>query len=351
MAASNRALVAPEPTLPGVCAVVGIDIAKLKFDVCCLNLQGARPQHGTFTSDDEGHARFIKWVDRVAGGQSVHFCMEETGIYGRALATFLHQSGHRVSLVNPALIKSFGASLNVRTKTDSVDAQLIAHYTAERVPPPWKPLEPQHQALRAAARRRQQLMEMLIAESNHLEACLCPAVRSSIEVQIAHLKSLITAEDERMAAIIAGDALLARAAQLLRTIPGIGRISAQRLLAELPPLDGFESARQLCAYAGLTPRQHESGKSVHGRSRLCKQGRSGLRATLFMPAMSLLTTRSGPLKEFADRLLKSGKEKLCVIGALTRKLMSLAFAILRSGTPCDPGYRNPATRQSGRQTG
>src|SRR5687768_7050352 len=107
------------------------------------------------------------------------------------------------------------------------------------------------------------------------------------------------AEMERLAA---ADAVLARNRGLLDSIPGIGPLSAHLLLAELPALDSFESARQLCAYAGLTPREKQSGSSLKGRSRLCKQGRSGLRSLLFLPAMSILATKAGPLKTFAQRL-------------------------------------------------
>lgn len=122
------------------------------------------------------------------------------------------------------------------------------------------------------------------------------------------------------------------------TSPGSAEISATRLLAELPALDSFESARQLCAYAGLTPRERQSGTSVNGRTRMCKQGRSGLRELLFMPAMSLMKAKSGPLHEFAIRLIKAAKQPACVVGALMRKLMGLVFAILRSGQADDPIY-------------
>jgi transposase len=144
---------------------------------------------------------------------------------------------------------------------------------------------------------------------------------------------------QMMLAVVEADAALKQNTALLISIPGIAQISAVMLLAELPPLDAFESARQLCAFAGLSPRQHQSGDTVKKRTRLCKQGRTSLRTLLFMPAMSLLSSKSGPMRVFADRLLKAGKAAKCVVGALMRKLLALVFAILRSGKPFAPNYR------------
>lgn len=334
-----KALIAPEPCLAGVLGAVGIDVSKANFHACYLPGPAARGHLGVFHCDASGHAKFVRWLDRVGAAKSVHICLEETGCYGRALAAFLHQAGHQVSLVNAALIKNFGRSLNLRTKTDPVDARLIAQYALERVPQRWMPLAPQHQALRDAARRRAQLMSLIAQEKNHLEASLSEAMSRHISQTIELLEEPLQALQALMDQIVAGDAQLAHNAQLLQSIPGIGKLTATLLLAELPALDSFENARQLCAYAGLTPRQKQSGSSLTGRSRLCKQGRGGLRRLMFMPAVSLMNSKPGPLRHFAERLLKATKKPACVVGALMRKLMALTFAILRSGRPFDPNYR------------
>lgn len=333
-----QALIAPEPTLPGTTGAVGIDVSKATFHACYLAHSTARPQTGVFSADAAGHAKFLAWLDRIGTHHSLHLCLEETGCYGRALGTFLHQAGHHVSIVNAALIKNYGRSLNLRTKNDHVDAQLIAGYTLERVPARWQPIDPQHQALRDAARRRQQLLNLLLQEKNHLEATLSSTIRGSIEATIAALKQQITAIETLMKTLISADPSLSHNLALLISIPGIGQLTAMFLLAELPPLDGFSSARQLSAYAGLTPREHQSGTSVKGRSRLCKQGRGGLRKLFFMPAVSLMKSKAGPLRIFADRLLAAAKKPACVVGALMRKLSGLVFAVLRSGKPFDPHY-------------
>lgn len=118
--------IAPEPCLPGTTGAVGIDVSKKNFHACYLAHAKARAQTGVFSSDADGHTKFLRWLDRVGARKSVHLCLEETGCYGRALGAFLHEAGHHVSIVNAALIKNFGRSLNLRTKTDAVDAKLIA---------------------------------------------------------------------------------------------------------------------------------------------------------------------------------------------------------------------------------
>lgn len=339
-------VIAPTPTLAGTCPAVGIDISKKSFHACLLTQRDSPSVSGEFTADAQGHSKFITWAKRVGQGQALHFCMEETGIYGRALALFLHAAGHHVSLVNAALIKHHGRTLNLRNKNDPVDARLIAHYTLCHVPARWTPPAPEHQRLRELARRRKQIGEMIIAEKNHLEAAQDRGVRAHIE----HLLKLLETEHqkvwEEMRQLVKGDATMQRNAQLLQSIPHVAEITTINLLAELPPVDAFEDARQLCAYAGLSPRQEQSGTSVNKRTRMCKQGRSGLRTLLFMPAMSVLSSKSSPLRAFAERLLKAGKAPKCVVGALMRKLLSLAFAILRSGNPFDANYRPHFTRST-----
>lgn len=345
-AAKKVKIAAPQPTLPGTCGAIGIDIAKKTFHVCYLSTRDAREQRGEFTNDAAGHAKFMLWVNRVSQGQAVHFCLEETGIYGRALAVFLHQAQHHVSLVNAALVKHHGRSLNLRSKTDRIDAWLIAHYTHVHVPPRWTPPTAQHQRLRELSRRRAQLTQMIVDESNHLEAAQESGVRSHIEAMIQHLQKQRECLWQQMQQLVKSDPALNKQRELLMSIPHIGEITAMALLAELPPVDAFENARQICAYAGLTPREEKSGESVHKRTRLCKQGRSGLRTLMFMPAVSVLSSKHSPLLGFAKRLQEAGKAKLCVVGALMRKLLAMAFAILRSGRAFDPLYRHSRQPQS-----
>jgi transposase len=314
-------------------------MSKRYFHACLLQQIDSKPVSARFDAHEEGFVKFITWVKRVSSSQMLHFCLEETGIYGRGLAAFLHEAGHHVSLVNAALIKHHGRSLNLRMKTDTVDAWLIAHYTLQRVPARWQPPKAAHAQIRALARRRQQLIELIIIEKNHAEAAQEDCMRQSIQQIIALLSEERDKISEDMGALMQSDPVLNTQRQLLRSIPHIGDITAHHLLAELPPVDAFASARKLCAFAGVTPRRETSGDTIHKRSRLCKQGRPGLRRLLFTPALAILHSHHSPLKPFAQRLLQAGKAPKCVVGALMRKLLSLVFAILRSGKPFDAHYQ------------
>jgi transposase len=130
---------------------------------------------------------------------------------------------------------------------------------------------------------------------------------------------------------------LKRRRDLLTSIPGIGETTAGAILSEIPHIDRFQSAKAVAAFAGLSPRERRSGTSIHGRPRLCKTGNSRVRKALYMPAIVAL--RFNPtLRVFGERLLAAGKHKRLIIGAVMRKLLVLAYGILRSGVAFDANY-------------
>ena len=117
--------------------ILGIDIAKLKFNVCLIQMSG-KLKHKVFANTAAGFQQLAAWLSKQ-GAQRTHACMEATGAYGEALALHLHQNEHLVSVVNPAAIKAFAGSRLSRTKTDRVDAELIARFCQAQQPPAWTP--------------------------------------------------------------------------------------------------------------------------------------------------------------------------------------------------------------------
>ena len=199
-----------------------------------------------------------------------------------------------------------------------------------------KPTAPEVKELQALVRRLDSLQEMVNQEHNRLET----ATAKVAELTTAHLdylkqqqkliKQLIDEHFER-------HPKLKQQRELLTSIPGIGIQTAAVFLAEVGRVEDYQSARQLAAYAGLTPSERSSGTSVHGKSRLSCTGNVRLRRALYMPA--IVSMRFNPLlKAFSDRLLERGKVKMQAIGAIMRKLVHLAFGILKSQTPFDPNY-------------
>ncbi len=152
---------------------------------------------------------------------------------------------------------------------------------------------------------------------------------------IAHLKEQIARTEKLIRIHIDKHPGLRQQRELLDSIPGIGETTATLLLAEVPDIKRYRSARQLAAFAGLVPRERQSGSSVKGRVRLSKIGNARLRKALYFPAITAL--RCSPFfQQWAEGLRQRGKSKMSVIGAVMRKLMHIAYGVLKSGRPFDP---------------
>jgi transposase len=167
-------------------ASLGIDVAKATFDAALL-CEGKLAQR-TFAMDPAGFAALGNWMHQHQVEQ-VHACLEATGEYGAALALFLHESGHRVSIVNPARIAAYAKSRLTRTKTDKSDAALIARFCAQEQPPIWTPPSAEVQELQALVRRVEMLQEMVQQEENRRQSGgSSSAVRASIEATLTFLR-------------------------------------------------------------------------------------------------------------------------------------------------------------------
>jgi transposase len=319
---------------------LGLDVAKLKFNACLVR-QGGKFRHHVFPNNPQGFVQLCDWLKKQ-GGKQVHACMEATGTYGDSLATYLHEQGHLVSVVNPAAIKAYAQSHLSRTKTDRVDAALIAGFCGERRPPAWRPPAREVQELQALVRRLESLMEMRTMEENRLSSGITVgAVRESVEELIAHLCEQIKRTEALIRDHIDSHPELKRQRELLDSIPGIGEATAAALLAEVPDITQYKSARQVAAFAGLVPRERQSGSSIKGRVRLSKIGNARLRRVLYFPAVTAL--RCSPFfQSWAEGLRHRGKSKMAVIGAVMRKLVHLAYGVLKTGRPFDPQWAKRA---------
>jgi len=312
--------------------VLGIDVAKAKLDLA-LKLLNGKFRTRVVANTPQGFADLLAWLAKHEVVE-LHLCMEATGTYWEAVAESLADAGFSVSVVNPAQIKAFGAASLVRTKTDRVDARLIAEFCLAQCPQPWQAPTKAMRELRALVARREALQAMRIQEHNRLEVAR-EAVRSGIE---AHLEYLAQAIAEVQAAIrqkIDDDPGLKAQCELLDTVPGLGEKTIPVLLSYYGGPQRFDRAKAAAAFAGLDPRQHQSGSSVRGKPRLSKIGHALLRKTLYMPAMVTLTrTTWGRL--FRDRLAAAGKPPMVIIGAMMRKLVHVAFGVLKSAKPFNP---------------
>jgi len=313
---------------------LGVDISKDKFDVALIQDDNSeKVKQRRFSNNGAGYAKLMKWLEARAK-QEVHVAMEATGTYWEELAVFLYEEGLAVSVVNPGLIRKEAESWGVRNKTDGVDALVIARFCLAKHPRRWTPPSPQVRELRDLVRHLDRLEQEKQQNQNRLDAgVVSDAVKCSLEAVITFLD----AEIRRLAASIEDHIDkhpgLRDDMRLLESIPGIGKKTAAVVLGEIGEITNFTCAKQVAAYAGLSPRRVVSG-TLKGQTRLCKAGNSRLRKALYFPA--IVAASSNPvIKEFYHRLCSNGKSKMSAIGACMRKLIQIVYGILKAGTTFD----------------
>jgi transposase len=314
---------------------VGIDISKAKLDIALY--QDETYQEATFANNKDGFRRLAKWLKKQKAKEA-HVCIEATGRYGEEVAEYLHGRGYPVSLVNPARVKAYGDSQLKRNKNDPQDARLIAHFCATQKPTHWTPPPPEVKELRALTRHLETLKSDRARELNRKKSGLSSdAILQSIDEHIAFLDMQIDLLERKIKELIDQNPSLRQQYELLTSIPGIGDTTAASFIAAVPDVSRFESAGQLAAHAGLTPRQHHSGSSVRRRSRLSKTGSSRLRTLFYFPALAAINWNPIVIA-LAHRLEERGKHRMIVVGAAMRKLLHLAYGVLKNGKPFDANY-------------
>jgi len=312
---------------------LGIDIAKDKFDVALVidaNADPIRFKMKSFSNSIGGFAKLTDWIGAKASGP-VHVCMEATGSYWEQLAEHLCDAGLLVSVVNPAPIKKESESWSMRNKTDEVDARMIARFCLAKRPRPWVAPAPEVRQLRDLVRHLQTLEDEKQAHLNRLGVTTSEAIVGSLEQLIGFLDEQIRLLEEQISEHIDRHPRLKRACELLSSVKGIGMKTAAVIAAEMPDVSNFSSSKAAVAYAGLSPTRMTSGKFV-GQTKLCKMGNSRLRKALYFPA--LVAVRFNPvISEFYLRLRRNGKTKMSAIGACMRKMLAIAYGVLKTDTP------------------
>ena len=320
-----------------VLSALGIDVAKRTLQVSLLRPDRKR-RHKSFGNAPTGHQALLHWRQRE-GVARVHACLEATGSYGEAVATTLVDGGHVVSIVNPAAVKAFAASQLRRTKTDRVDADVLVDFCLAHQPAPWTPWPVEVRALQGLVRRADAVQDMLVQERNRLAAgdAVAP-VRASLERHIGMLETELRDLHRQIGDHLDQHPSLRAQRDLLVTIPGLGTATIARLLAECRSITAFDTARAYAAFSGLVPRERQSG-TLRGRPRLAKLGSARLRKALYFPALTAM--RCNPtLAAFSAKLRAAGKHNMVIIAAVMRKLLHVAYGVLKSQRPFDPKIAN-----------
>ncbi len=323
-------------------AWIGIDVAKGSVDAA-LHLDGPLGSVATFERTPAGMAELARWARREVGEEAaLRAVIEATGRYSLEAIGWLLEADAAIApaCVNPLHAKRFAQSLGLRNKTDEVDARMLARLGAERSPAPYEPPAPVFLELRALVRERRQLVDEHVRLSNRIgEGTDSTFVRRQRSRRLNTLERDIERLDAEIARVAASDESLRADLARMTTIPGVGIVTAITVLAELGDLRRFASGRQLAAFAGVSPRRHESGSSVRGRTSMCKKGNPTVRSVLYMSAVTTKRLPNG-MATIYERLIANGKAPKAALGALMRKQLLLMRALLVRGED----YKNPVEK-------
>lgn len=317
---------------------IGIDVSARSFDVAASDSAGHQ-WSGSFSNDAAGHRKLIRKLTKKSSSV-VRACLEATGIYHLDLALALDASEQvEVTVLNPRRMKDFARANGQRSKHDAADAATALAYL-ERMPfEPWEPPSPKLLELRGVARRIQSLKDQLTREKNRLHAVTASEVSSAVVLDdldnsIEHLRGRVERLTAEALELIGTDPELQRAFQRVVSIRGFAEASAVQLLGELLVLPGDMTPKQWVAHAGLDPRHHDSGSSVHRKPRISRQGNRHLRRALFMPAL-VATQHEPSIRRFYEELLERDKPKLVALVAVMRKLLHSLNGMLRHDADFD----------------
>lgn len=308
----------------------GIDVSKSVFDV--YNDMSGHHQY-------ENNAKGIREFASVLDGDC-HVVMESTGFYHYQLGTFLLDKGFKTSVENPLKIRRFIQMSLTKVKTDKADAEKIFEYARQAQDLSlWE--RPNIEAMQLLSlldtyqRQSTQIKNKL--EDEATIGISCKQVVRSLKSSLKHLQkemaNIELALEEMVKAEDSG--MLAN----LQTIPGIGRKTAVFLIIATNYFSDFETAAQLCSFAGLTPIIRRSGSSVRGRERISKMGNPKLRNLLFMCSFNACKYNEGCRNQY-ERITSKGKSKKLALIAVCNKLLKQSFAIAKSGLCYDPNFKS-----------
>ena len=315
----------------------GLDVGACEL-VLALQRDGVPEPLQTLPNTLAGHRQLLKLLTRR--GASARVCLEATGVYSLRVALALHRAERvAVMVVNPRAIKDFQRARLTRAKTDAVDARGILEFLQRMEFVSWTPPADAVLALQQVGRRLVQLRGELTREEARLHAVgYTPdregLIAADLTANIRHLQKRIKALQQSAAELAAREPALAVQLERLCSVPGIGKLSALRLLAELLVLPSDLKPKQWVAHAGLDPRPRQSG-TVDAPRHISRTGNRHLRLALFMPALVAIQ-RSAEIKATYEGLLARGKKKKVAIIAIMRRLLHAIWGMLHHQQDFNP---------------
>ena len=320
---------------------VGIDISQKDFTVCICSLSLSKDHEFSsvkvFKNEKTGFNQLLRWVRKWCNsGVETVYLMEATGVYYERLAYHLYQLNQAVHVVLPNTSKHYFSSLNIKSKTDQIDARVLSRFGIERKHQLWQPPSPVLLELRNLTRYYVQLQEQKTALNNikhskeashHVQHFILKSNR----VLVKQLEKQIQACKQQIEQLLLTDPQLKERVDKVLTLKGVGLITVVTIIAETFGFEHFKSIKQVVSYAGYDVVQRESGTSVKGKTRISKKGNRYIRNALYFPAM-VSCRYNMDLKETYLRIIKKKASKMIGQVAIQRKLLSLIYTLWKNDT-------------------
>ena len=309
---------------------VGIDVGKTWLDVARWGNEAV----WRVTNDEDGIAKIMA---RVAEMQPQLIAVEATGGYEQLLVQSMLLNNLPIAVINPTRVRALAKATGKLAKTDVIDARLIAEYAFKIQPETLGPKEANEIRLKALVTRREQLVEMRVAEQNRLGTAQ-NSLQADIREYIEWLSSRIDVLEDQIDELVNSLPEWRAQAERLESIPGVGKITAVTVLSEMPEL-GQLDRQKMAALAGLAPFNRDSGHQ-RGKRRIFG-GRKGVRRVLYMACLS--AKKCNPvIRSLFERLMKKGKVFKVAITACMRKLLTIMNAMTRDRVNWRPPKPIPA---------
>jgi transposase len=322
---------------------VGIDIAKDTFVSCVAKSTTAFEPPFSLNQTEEGYAQLQQnLLAHKLPPEQILVVLEATNTYWLQLALFLYQQNFGVSVINPAQATYFAKSQLKRAKTDPIDARTLAHLAATFQPKCWKPAPEIYEELLQRLNQRDNFIQMRLQEHNRLKALLyrpkvIVSVKERSEALLKYFDQQLKQLDQELKECFEGENEWQEAAARLQSITGIGPVTAGWILVATLAFSQCSSAEQATAYAGLAPMPYQSGKSVRGKTSLPQGCNRRLRTALYLAALPAI--RFNPiLRAFYYRLKAKGKPSKVALCAVARKLLQIAWAVVKHKQDFDCEY-------------
>lgn len=326
---------------------VEVDSQKLKvsfmfwFSDQSLKIKGSRQ----FDNSPLGFVSLSDWIESKRDkNHVVHLTMEATGVYYENSAYYFHEKeDYRVHVLLPNKSKAFKESLNIKSKTDEIDAKMLGRLGCERALDIWAPMSNQMRELKITNRERLRLLKEKTMVINQLHAETSgykPNLKSinRYNNRINFIKAQITEIEIDLKSMVEKDEDLSERIKNVCTAKGIGFITAVGVISELNGFVLFKNRGQIVSFCGYDVVERQSGTSILGKSRISKKGNSNVRGMLFMSAMCAAVNDEHH-KEYYQRIVEKTSIKMKGNVAIQRKLLLLIYALFKSNKPYDPAYR------------